>query len=126
MTNTRLISRLSVLALLVVALCLSWAPTIAQSTHPDPLYTDRIHLKNGDVVTGNMKELDRGKLRFKTRTMDTVYINWVDIASIESNKYLRIGRADGRFHNGVIEASDLEHGLVVKDRGSEVEIPMPQ
>ena len=42
-------------------------------------YSDRIHLKNGDAITGNMKELDRGKLRVKTRTMDDIYINWVYI-----------------------------------------------
>ena len=58
-------------------------------------YKDRIHLKNGDVITGDIKELDRGKLRFKTRTMDTVFINWVDIDSIESDKYLRFERVDG-------------------------------
>lgn len=87
-------------------------------------YTDRIHLKNGDVLTGSLKELDRGKLRFKTLTMDTVYINWVDIASIDSDKYLRIERVDGSFSNGVIQQSDLSRGLVVDDRGREVAIPI--
>ena len=87
-------------------------------------YTDRIHLKNGDVITGNMKELDRGKLRFKTLTMDTVYINWVDIESIDSDKYLRIGQVDGSFSNGVIQQSDLSRGLVIDDRGQDVAIPI--
>ena len=87
-------------------------------------YTDRIHLKNGDVITGTLKELDRGKLQFKTLTMDTVYINWVDIESIESNKYLRIERADGSFNNGVIQQSDLSRGLVIDDRGEDVAIPI--
>jgi putative salt-induced outer membrane protein YdiY len=87
-------------------------------------YTDRIHLKNGDVITGNMKELDRGKLRFKTRTMDTVYINWVDIESIDSDKYLRIEEADGTFHYGTISASDLTDELTVQDRGQDVQVPI--
>jgi len=87
-------------------------------------YTDRIFLKNGDVITGNMKELDRGKLRFKTRTMDTVYINWLDIDSIESDKYLRFERADGRFNYGVIQKTDMDAGLVVQDRGQEVTVPI--
>ena len=52
-------------------------------------YSDRIHLRNGDVITGSMKELDRGKLRVKTRTMDDIYINWVYIESIDTDKYLR-------------------------------------
>jgi putative salt-induced outer membrane protein YdiY len=87
-------------------------------------YTDRIHLRNGDVITGNMKELDRGKLRFKTQTMDEVFINWVDIESIDSDKYLRVERVDGTFNYGVIQHSDLSDGLVIEDRGQEVEVPI--
>ena len=87
-------------------------------------YTDRIHLTNGDVVTGNIKELDRGKLRFKTLTMDTVFINWVDIESIDSDKYLRIEKTDGGFTNGIIKKSDMANELVVEDRGRDVEVPI--
>ena len=87
-------------------------------------YTDRIYLKNGDVITGNMKELDRGKLRFKTRTMDEVFINWVDIKSIDTDKYLRIEQADGTFNYGVIQAADLDEELVIEDHGAEVEVPI--
>ena len=87
-------------------------------------YTDRITLKNGDVITGNIKELDRGKLRFKTLTMDTVFVNWVDIESIDSNKYLRIEQVDGTFHYGVVQKADLSAELVIKDHGQEVEVPI--
>jgi putative salt-induced outer membrane protein YdiY len=87
-------------------------------------YTDRIHLRNGDVITGNMKELGRGKLRLKTRTMDEVLINWVDIKSIDSDKYLRVERVDGTFNYGVIQQSDLSDGLVIEDHGQEVEFPI--
>ena len=87
-------------------------------------YTDRIVLKNGDVITGNIKELDRGKLRLKTLTMDTVYINWVDIESIDSDKYLRIEQVDGTFNYGVIQKADLSAELVIEDHGQEVEVPI--
>lgn len=87
-------------------------------------YTDRIHLRNGDVITGNIKELDRGKLRLKTLTMDTVLVNWVDIESVESDKYLRIEKTDGQFSNGIIKKSNMANGLVVEDRGQEVEVPI--
>ena len=87
-------------------------------------YTDRIVLKNGDVITGNLKELDRGKLRFKTLTMDTVFVNWVDIESIDSDKYLRIEQTDGTFNYGVVQKADLSAELVVEDHGQEVEIPI--
>ena len=87
-------------------------------------YTDRIYLKNGDVITGNMKELESGKLRFKTRTMDTVWINWVDIKSIDTDKYLRIRQADGTYNYGVIKQADLDEELVIEDHGEQVEVPI--
>ena len=91
---------------------------------PDAAYTDRIYLHNGDVITGNIKGLDRGKLRLKTRTMDTVFINWVDIESIESDKYLRVERTDGSFNYGRINKTDMAGGLVINQGGGPVEVPI--
>jgi putative salt-induced outer membrane protein YdiY len=90
----------------------------------DAAYTDKVHLRNGDVVTGNMKELDRGKLRFKTRTMGELFINWVDIEFIESDKYLRIERTDGSFNTGRVESVEGEPGMIVNQNGESVRIPL--
>lgn len=119
------ISVRKVLALIVsVVMLVGHGESALAQLDDSGLYTDRIHLKNGDVVTGNMKELDRGKLRVKTLTMDTIYVSWVVIESIDSDKYLRIGKADGSFNNGVIQHADLTDVLVVEDRGQEVEVPI--
>ena len=109
--------------LALMATGLFGAPVSAQVQN-DPGYTDRVHLRNGDVITGNLKELDRGKLRFKTRTMDTVWINWVDIDYIESNKYLRIERTDGSFNYGQIHAMEDAKGLTILEGGADVNIPI--
>jgi hypothetical protein len=93
-----------VMCLAVLSLFAPGKPALAE-LDDSSLYTDRIHLRNGDVITGNIKELDRGKLRFKTRTMDTVFINWVNIESIDSDKYLRVERVDGTFNYGVIPSA---------------------
>ena len=61
------------LPLLFVVFLVGPSQARAQSTDT---YRDKIFLKNGDQITGTIKELDRGKLRIKTKTMDTVYINW--------------------------------------------------
>ena len=87
-------------------------------------YTDKIYLKNGDRLTGNIKELDRGKLRLKTLTMDTVYLNWVDTESVESDKYLRITNTDGTFNYGRIKKSDIAEDLVVIKLDEQVEVPV--
>jgi hypothetical protein len=72
------------------------------------LFNDRVYLKNGDRLTGSIKELDRGKLRVKTETMDTVYLHWSDVESVESSTYLRIGATDGSFRYGRLKKSDLQ------------------
>jgi putative salt-induced outer membrane protein YdiY len=86
-------------------------------------YTDKVYLKNGDRITGNIKELDRGKLRIKTTTMDTVYLNWLDVESIESSTYLRIAKTDGSFRYGRVQKSDLTQNLSILNNGQYTEVP---
>ncbi len=93
---------------------------VAQS---EDTYSDRIFLKNGDRVTGTIKELDRGKLRVKTITMDTVFLNWVDVESIQSSTYLRIATTDGSFRYGRVQKSDLSQNLRILTNGETLEIP---
>ena len=112
-----------VLVIGIVMLVCQGGPALAQTDDSDG-FRDRIHLRNGDVITGGLRELDRGKLRFRTRTMDTVYINWVEIESIESDKYLRIGKADGSYNYGTIQQSDLDAGLIIEDHGQETAVPI--
>lgn len=87
-------------------------------------YLDKVYLKNGDRITGSIKELDRGKLRVKTTTMDTVYLNWLDVESIESNTYLRVTNADGSFRYGRMQKSDLTQNVSILDAGQITEIPV--
>ncbi len=98
---------------------------IPPSAHAQDLdeYDDKVYLKNGDRITGNIKELDRGKLRVKTTTMDTIYLNWVDVESVESNTYLRIAKTDGSFVYGRVQKSDMTENLRIRDKGKTTEIP---
>ena len=114
----------AVLIALAIALLTSLSSSAFAQLDDSATYTDRLHLKNGDTITGDLKQLDRGKLRFKTRTMDTVYVNWIDIESIDSDKYLRIERTDGTFNYGVIKKSELTDKLIVLDDDHEVEVPI--
>lgn len=100
------------------------APPAMAQLELDSAYTDRVFLRNGDVITGNIKELDRGKLRLKTRTMDTVLINWVDIEYIESDKYLRVERTDGSFNYGTIQTLEEKKGLVIRQGSGDVDVPL--
>jgi len=77
--------------------------------------TDLIYLKNGDRITGEVKELSQGLMRLKTDALDTVYIKWEDINHIKSDKWLQVELTDGtRFFGQSPEPSEESHQLVLQ------------
>jgi hypothetical protein len=54
-------------ALLAGVLLLAAGPALAQRT-------DELVLYNGNTITGEIKSLQQGKVRFKTDHADTIYI----------------------------------------------------
>jgi hypothetical protein len=57
--------------------------------------TDVIYLKNGDRITGEIKELSYGELRLSTNEMGSIEIKWEGIARIESDHFIQIELRDG-------------------------------
>ena len=55
--------------------------------------------------------------------MDTVYLDWVDIHSIESDTYLRIAKTDGSFLYGRVQKSDRQRYVQLMDGDQVVSIP---
>jgi hypothetical protein len=58
--------------------------------------TDIVVLLNGDRITGEVKELAYGQLKFSTDDMGTLYIEWTKIASLTTAQQLQVELADGR------------------------------
>ena len=75
--------------------CLLWA--WAADAAPK---TDVIVLRNGDRITGEVKEMERGKLRFKTDNAGTIYVEWDKITSLVSGQRLRVELVSGALHFG--------------------------
>ncbi len=74
--------------------------------------TDKIYLKNGDRITGEIKELTQGQLRLKTDAIDTIYIKWEDIDYIDSDKWLQVELSDGsRFFGQTPEPEEIDNTL---------------
>lgn len=78
---------------LALAACLLAMPALAAKT-------DVIVLVNGDHITGEVKNLSYGQLKFKTDHMGTVYIEWDKIASVSTDQVLQIETTDGRRYEG--------------------------
>lgn len=57
--------------------------------------TDVVVLRNGDRLTGEVKELTHGQLEFKTDTMYTVMIKWEEVKSLRTDQYLEVELSNG-------------------------------
>ena len=77
--------------------------------------TDVVELRNGDHITGEVKELQRGLLQFKTDDMGTIYIEWDEVAHLRSNLLVEVELASGRRLFGRLAPSQDAGRLTVAD-----------
>src|SRR5678816_1079029 len=64
---------------------------------------DVVVLKNGDRMTGEIKGLQRGELRFKSDYMaESVRLDWTKVASLESKSTFMIWLVDGKLVTDVM------------------------
>lgn len=76
--------------------------------------TDIVVLVNGNAVTGEVKSLEFGSLRYSTDSMGTVSIDWEDIVSVSSQQDLQIELTDGtRYFGKMFPAGESHHVRVV-------------
>ena len=69
--------------------------------------TDVVVLSNGDHLTGEVKDLERGRLTFKTDDMGTLAIEWDNIRSIAATAPFEIDDLDGRRYVGSLEPGSV-------------------
>ncbi len=62
--------------------------------------TDLVYLVNGDRITCEIKQLDRGILQAGTDALSTVNIEWADIDSLNSIYQFRVEERNGARHFG--------------------------
>jgi hypothetical protein len=70
-------------ALLTVAFLLAANSALAQRT-------DELVLYNGNTITGEVKSLQQGKLKFKTDHAGTIYLEWDFINSVTSTNFFEV------------------------------------
>jgi hypothetical protein len=64
--------------------------------------SDVIWLANGDKITGEIKQLEHGKLRLGTDSIGVILIEWDDISRIESDFAFQFERSDGTRVTGTV------------------------
>lgn len=82
------------------------SPLLAQKT-------DKLILKRGDEITGEVKELDRGKLSYKTDDMGTLSIEWDKVAHLTSTNFFDVENKYGVRYFGRLAASEEPGQLLI-------------
>ncbi len=103
------------LAMAALAVAIQTEPALAQKT-------DVVILRNGDAVMGEVKEFQRGKMRFSTDAMGTVYVEWPKIITLTTDKTFEIELEDGTKFFGSMSAAPEPDRLKVIVRRDTFEI----
>lgn len=80
--------------------------------------TDVVVLVNGDHLTGEVKQLEQGKLTFKTDNAGTLHIEWDKIVRLESRQRLQLELSNGDRHIGSVTATTAPGQLQLSDAKS--------
>jgi hypothetical protein len=102
-------------ALLAATLLVLYLPYDAQAAK-----TDVVVLINGDSVTGEIKSLEFGELRYSTDSMGTVSVEWEEIVSLKSDQSLQVEVASGTRYFGNLFTTGVD-GTVGVGRGENVQ-----
>jgi hypothetical protein len=87
--------------------------------------TDVVTLANGDRFTGEIKELNRGRLELETDDAGTIEIEWENIVRVVSTHSFEIETSDGRRLLGSLGQTSDQVVLLVGTEGS-VSLTMPE
>ncbi len=108
--------------ILLVVMCL--LPALFPNTASAVPKTDVITLVNGDVITCEIKEMIRGKVRASTDNMGTVSIKWDKITKVVSNYWFLVSLKDGSLIYGQMAESEEIGYLVVNFQERSTSLPM--
>jgi hypothetical protein len=106
---------------LLVSLLLLALPAISTAAK-----TDAVLLLNGNTITGEIKSLDFGALRYSTDSMGTVTIDWEDIVSITTKQTLQVEVSDGTRYFGTLDSADDRFRIKVKTMVGDVDLHTSQ
>lgn len=87
--------------------------------------TDRIYVAD-IVIVGEVKSLERGRLRVSTDYMGTVEVDWKQVTRVESKKFFEIEIKDGSRSFGTIVASDEDRVLTVQGDETTARLPFSE
>ena len=88
--------------------------------------TDLVYLTNGDRITGDVKNLERGRLFVKTSSLGNLYVEWAAVDRIVSDKPLQLELASGRRVLGSLTQTEENGTLVTEGYGEPETLPIEE
>ena len=79
--------------------------------------TDVVVLRNGDRLTGEIEQLDRGRLRVSTDDLGTVEIEWDKVASVAASAPFDVDDLPGNRYMGALAPGPLAGQLLIAWKG---------
>jgi len=76
--------------------------------------TDSLRLRNGDWVVGDLRDMARGIVTYKTDAMSTVYVKWSRVLTATTEKRFQIYLDDERRYVGSLQASETLGRVVIR------------
>ncbi len=107
--------------------CILWlyaAPLLCCGVGLASANSDVVIFGNGDRLTGEVKSLERGKLRFKTAATDTIAIEWDDVANLSSVQNLQVETTAGARYLGTLVRSAEPAMILVRAASESVTLRM--
>jgi len=100
-------------------------PVLTGTPAPAAPKTDVVVLRNGDRLTGEVDQLERGKLAFKTDDMGTLQIEWDKLQSIAAAALFDVETLDGRRYAGALQPPAVPGEMrIVSIGGVETVVPL--
>src|SRR3954453_20026907 len=65
--------------------------------------TDSVWIRNGDRITGEVKSLSRGLLKYSTDDLGTIYIEWDKVDRISTTTLVEVLLISGQKHYGFLQ-----------------------
>ena len=104
--------------------CLAVALVLACCADAQAQRTDVVTLGNGDRITGEIIQLDRGRLEFKTDDAGTLYLEWDKLTSIVAARLFEVEIEDGTKYLGNLGGAP-PRSITVVAAGFSIPLQMP-
>jgi len=89
---------------------------------PTAARSDVVIFANGDRLTGEVKSLERGKLRFDSEATGTIPVEWDEVVQLTSSQNIQVETESGGRYLGSLTAATRERYVVVSGDAGAIEL----